>query len=344
MTQLHEVDQNSTLSEKELCPEKFLAGQKQAFARDIERLKARSNEFTTVPCPACGNADSPVIFKKFSFTYRSCPQCQTLYMNPRPTPDLLAEYYANSENYRYWAEYIFPASEKSRREKIHRPRLLRVLEYCQRHNVPTRTLLEVGPGFGTFSSLVMESEQFNRVVAVEPTPEMAAACRSRGVEVFPHRVEDLGKCIGAMDVAVAFEVVEHLFEPRAFIEAMAAQLSPNGLLVLSCPNGLGFDISTLGPRSLAVDAEHINLFNPESLSHLVANCGFEVLEVSTPGRLDAEFVREAVLAGKYRLADNPFLRLVLIDEWPRLGEPFQAFLAENGLSSHMWLAARKLEV
>ena len=34
-------------------------------------------------------------------------------------------------------------------------------------------------------------------------------------------------------------------------------------------------------------------------------------------------------------------REVLLDEWDTLGWPFQQFLAANGLSSHMWLAARR---
>ena len=31
----------------------------------------------------------------------------------------------------------------------------------------------------------------------------------------------------------------------------------------------------------------------------------------------------------------------LIDEWDRLGEPFQDFLAAHGLSSNMWLVASR---
>jgi len=124
---------------------------------------------------------------------------------------------------------------------------------------------------------------------------------------------------------------------------MAHTVAPGGLLVLSCPNGLGFDIATLGADALAVDAEHVNLFNPESLAALVEACGFTVLEVSTPGRLDAEFVHEAALAGTCDLSASPFLKRVLLDEWERLGAPFQRFLADNGLSSHMWLAARRKE-
>jgi hypothetical protein len=111
--------------------------------------------------------------------------------------------------------------------------------------------------------------------------------------------------------------------------------------VLSCPNGEGFDIATLGARALAVDAEHVNLFNPASLERLVASSGFDVLEVTTPGRLDAEFVRDAALRGEIDLTRDGFLKRVLLDEWDRLGWPFQQFLAAHGLSSHMWLAARR---
>ncbi len=329
------------LSEKELCPDALLAGQEAAFARDIERLKARRHEFVQVPCPACGAGDGVPAFEKFTFDYCRCPHCRTLFMSPRPAPQVMAAYYADSENYRFWAKHIFPASEDARREKIHRPRLARVLEYCATYGIPTGTLMEVGPGFGTFSALAAACGRFGKVMAVEPTPELAAACRERGVTVIERRVEDLQNQGLHVDVALAFEVIEHLFEPGRFLSAMAAQLSPGGLLVLTCPNGLGFDIELLGAASLAVDAEHVNLFNPDSLGHLVTACGFEVLESSTPGRLDAEFVREAVLAGHFSLKDNPFLQRVLIDEWERLGHGFQTFLAENGLSSHMWLAARK---
>jgi len=90
---------------------------------------------------------------------------------------------------------------------------------------------------------------------------------------------------------------------------------------------------------LAVDAEHVNLFNPQSLTSLLENVGFEVLHAHTPGRLDAEFVHDAAIRGEISL--DPFLQRVLVDEWETMGWPFQGFLAENGLSSHMWVVARK---
>jgi SAM-dependent methyltransferase len=168
---------------------------------------------------------------------------------------------------------------------------------------------------------------------------MAAACRSRGVAVVEKRIEEVAGELAGADILVSFEVIEHLFQPGGFVAQCARLLAPGRLLVLSCPNGEGFDIQALGAKALAVDAEHVNLFNPASLGRLLERHGFEVLESETPGRLDAEFVREAALKGEIALA--PFLKRVLVDEWDRLGWPFQQFLAAHGLSSHMWIAARR---
>jgi SAM-dependent methyltransferase len=332
---------SEALSESELCPPNLLAGQEEAFARDVARLRARAAEFVEVVCPACSSAESAPGLVKWDFEYRRCAGCGTLYMSPRPSPEVMGSYYANSENYAYWAEHIFPASEAARRDKVHRPWLERVAGYCDRFGVPRGTLVEVGPGFGTFSALAQESGLFSDVVAVEPTPQLAAACRERGVRVVELPVEAVADEVSSADVMVAFEVIEHLFEPAVFLAQCARLLAPGRLLVLSCPNGQGFDIAELGAESLAVDPEHVNLFNPHSLGLLLARSGFEVLEASTPGRLDAEFVHDAIAAGRH-VASGPLLQRVLVDEWDRLGDSFQRFLADNGLSSHMWVVSRRV--
>lgn len=329
------------LSESELCPDHLLRGQEEAFARDIERLQARAGEFVRVDCPACGRRDAEPTLEKHTFTYVTCRSCATLYMDPRPSPAVMNDYYRDSENYRYWGKYIFPASEESRREKLHKPWLDRIVSYCERFGVPRGLLVEVGSGFGTFAEVALRSGRFRRVVAVEINPEMATACSARGLEVIAKGIEDVRDELDLVDVVAGFEVIEHVFEPRVLLQQCARLMKPGALLVLSCPNGQGFDISLLGATSLAIDPEHVNLFNPNAIQILLDSCGFDLIDATTPGRLDAEFVRTAVLDGKFDVSRDPFLRRVLIDEWDRLGWPFQQFLADNGLSSHMWLVARR---
>lgn len=316
--------------------------QEQAYARDLERLRKRLPEFVHAACPACDEDRSQPAFEKYGFAFRRCQDCRTLYMCPRPTPQIMAGYYGNSDNYRFWAQHIFPASEENRRERIHRPMLSYIVAACERHGVARKTLVEVGPGFGTFISLARESGSFESVIAIERTPEMAKACRDRGVLVIERAVEDVSpEEVGEADVLVSFEVIEHLFDPGAFLRSAARLVRPGGLLVLTCPNGEGFDTAMLGALSGQVDSEHVNLFNPDSLSGLLNRSGFEVLEKETPGRLDAELVRDAALEDKLDFTGNPFLKKVLLDEWERLGDPFQAFLAANGLSGHLRILARR---
>ncbi len=332
----------AAMQENDIRPEVLRRGQAEAYARDLVKLQRRLPEFVRVNCPACDADRATAAFQKYDFQFQRCGRCQTIYMSPRPTPEIMGAYYGNSENYQYWAERIFPASEAARREKIHRPMLEYIVAACVQHSVPRELLLEVGPGFGTFAALALHARAFRRIVAIERTPQMAQACRERGVEVIEQAVEDVSlAATGLANVVVSFEVIEHLFEPRGYIERCAALLSSGGLLVLTCPNGMGFDIATLGPKSSAVDSEHVNLFNPGSLSALLERSGFEVLEATTPGRLDAEFVRASVLAGETDIAADPLLRRVLLEEWDSLGAPFQQFLAARSLSSHMRILARR---
>ncbi len=329
------------MKENDIRPAELMAGQAERHAADIRRMLARRAEFVEVDCPACGGGRRELAFVKHDLRFQACKDCETIYESPRPTPSVLAKLYAESENYAYWANHIFPASEEVRRNEIFKPRAARVAAICDSQGVRGGTLLEVGSGFGTFCEEARRLGRFERVIAVEPTPDCAEKCRQRGLDVIEKPVEQIDPASLTANVVASFEVIEHLFSPRDFIRSCHRVLVPGGLLVLSCPNVKGFDVALLRELSSTVDTEHLNLFHPRSLGQLLDRNGFEVLEVSTPGKLDAELVRKEVVAGRFSLEGRPLLQHLLMDEWERWGNPFQDFLVENGLSSHMWIVARR---
>lgn len=330
----------TTLKEEEIRPKALMSEQQRRFANDIARLMKSRAQFVEVQCPSCDGSRRERAWTKYELNYVSCLDCRTIYISPRPPPPVLEDYYKHSENYAYWNDVIFPASEGARREKLFKPRANRLVELCRRHGITGGTLLEIGAGFGTFGEEVKRLRFFQRFLAVEPTPDLARTCRSRGLEVLESPIEKVALPDASIDVIASFEVVEHLFAPHEILQKARALLRPGGLMIVSVPSAAGFDVMELREKSGAVDVEHLNYFTPSSLGRLFERCGFKTVETLTPGKLDAELVRTQVLNGEHRLTD-PFLKTVLIDRWDELGTPFQEFLAASGLSSHLWLVARR---
>lgn len=329
------------LKENDIRPDAAMKGQAERLATDVARLLRHKAHFVPVACPACGVDDAGACYQKYGIEFVGCRRCATIYASPRPKPEHLDEYYRLSENYAYWNKHIFPPSEAARREHIFKPRVAKVLDICKRHGVGRGTILEVGAGFGIFCEEMKLVGFFRRVVGIEPTPDLAETCRRRGIEIIEKPIEQVELGQGAVDVVANFEVIEHLFDPRSFLEKCRGLLAEGGIFITTCPNGLGFDIQAMGALSSAVDNEHLNLFNPGSLGGLLESCGFEVLEKQTPGQLDAELVRKQALTGAFDLSGQPLLKRILLDEWDRLGGAFQRFLSENQLSSNMLLVAKK---
>lgn len=332
---------NLNFNENDIRPKDLLEGQKIAVMQDVGMLLSHADKFVSVNCPACNATPAKKKYSKYSFTYLECKSCKTVYTSPRPPAEVLGKFYSNSVNYAYWNKYIFPASEQTRRQKIVVPRVDRILEYCKKYNSPTDSLLEVGAGFGTFCEELLSRKVFKRIVAVEPSPTLAETCRKRGVETIELPIEQVNlKENEKFDVVVNFEVIEHLFSPADFIQQCKRQMKPGALFVVSCPNGQGFDVITLKEKSNTIDHEHLNYFNPESIQTLFKSNGFDVLEVLTPGVLDADIVRNTILEGEFNVDDEPFLKQVLIDEWETKGKAFQEFLTANNLSSNLWIIAK----
>ncbi len=334
-------DKNS-FTENEIRPDDLMKQQELCLQEDIAYLKSLKHLFVQVSCPACGKNDSKFQFEKNEVSFCLCNACETLFANPRPSQEAIDSYYKNSKNYEFWNTHIFPASETARREKIFKPRVNALLETIQKFHLQTDTLIEIGSGFGTFCEELKKTNTFNKIISVEPTPSLADTCRKKGLNVISQPVEQIDETTLKADIIVSFEVIEHLFNPSIFLSKCQKLLKPKGMIFLTCPNYFGFDVQILGATSSAIDNEHINLFHPNSIRTLLERCGFRVLEISTPGKLDAELVRKAVLSGKHSKPLSPFLQKILIEEWDTHGALFQEFLRSQKLSSNMQILAQKV--
>lgn len=290
-----------------------------------------------VDCPACGRQNSVPQFEKFGFTYAQCLDCRSLYVNPRPTLEQLEGFYVNSESSRFWVEKFFKPVLESRRSKIFRPRAEFVADLV---GVEDFVVGDIGAGFGLFLEELRSLKPGASCIAIEPSPEMASICRGLNLEVVETIIERVPESVGSFDILCSFELFEHLQNPRSMIEAAYSLLKPGGRLLITTLNGEGFDIQLLWSESKSVfPPHHLNFCNPDSISLLLQDVGFEIEKAETPGALDWDIVETGISRDGVKL--DRFWDHLASHCSDECKAEFQSWLSANNLSSHMRILARK---
>ncbi|MDD1659601.1 MAG: class I SAM-dependent methyltransferase [Methanomicrobiales archaeon] len=313
-----------------------------ALLRDDREKYFRHARFQRVPCPACGSTSQAPAFRKLDFSYETCTSCGTLFVNPRPEREAFTRYSRDSASVRFWATDFYRQTEESRRTLLIRPKAHLVRGMIRDHGpriLPGACTLDIGAGYGVFCEELQAVMRELAVVAIEPSPLLAAQCRKKGIPTIEKFVEDVSSADlgGRIPVAAtSFELLEHLVDPGEFLTRCRNLLPGGALLILTTLNWNGFDLQVLRDRSRSIcPPAHINFFTPASLHTSLERHGFQPLQITTPGRLDVDIASKD-LAG----VTDPFIREILVagDE---VKAKFQEFLREVGMSSHMMAVARR---
>ena len=296
------------------------------------------NRCEEVNCPACSSDQSGFEFEKFGFKYDSCPDCDTLFVNPRPKLEHLEDFYVNSLSSRFWAEEFFKPVAEARREKIFRPRAEHVAELIGGRG--EALVGDIGAGYGLFLEELSKINPDVKPVAIEPSPEMAEICRNKNLEVLELIIEKIEGHEERFDFLCSFELFEHLHTPRSMIASAFKLLKPGGSFLLTTLNGKGFDIQVMWEKSKSVfPPHHLNFCNLESLSSLLEEVGFEVIEAGTPGLLDWDIVEGNIKRGQF--STDRFWNFVAESATDECKSELQSWITRNKLSSHMRILARK---
>lgn len=332
------MNKKKNIDENEIRPHNLVKKLQPFLRKDIKFLQSKLPLFKKVKCPACDSDYSKKYMVKEKFNYQICKNCDTFYLSPRAPLKVLNAFYKNSSTYNFFNKYIYPKSEKARRSKIFLPRIKKIIALCKKYKIKKKpTILEIGAGIGSFCYLAKKSKFFSEIKAIEPSVENVKHARKKGLDVFEGTVEKF-RTKKKYDLIVNFEVLEHLHSPKFFLKLIKKYLKNNGIIFLTCPNGMGFDIQRLKEKSDSIDHEHLNYFNPKSIKILFEKNGYTIINVSTPGQLDANIVKNKIVQKKYKIKKNDFFKKIYNDD--ELVANFQEFLVQNGLSSNMLVVAK----
>jgi len=167
------------------------------------------------------------------------------------------------------------------RKRHHFAGLLGVLETLR----PPGALLEVGSAYGFF--LDEASRRGWQVRGIEPSPHAARHAREQlGLDVASEPLSELATERNSVDAIVMWDVIEHLPDPRATLEAAYAWLRPGGVLGLSTG-----DVKSLTARlhgrgwSLLTPPWHQFYFSRRTMKRLLTDIGFKVVRVGGDGNV-----------------------------------------------------------
>ncbi len=326
------------MKENDIRPKNIFAqytdmGEKDALLLD-------QSDSTDIPCPACASDSKNRVFSKWGFEYALCGNCRTLYQSPRPSEKAFAEFYQKSPFLKYWAKTIFPAIAIKRKATLFKDKADDIIELCKTTGFKPDCVADIGAGYGLFLEVWKERYPETKLFAVEPNPDHAQVCRDKNFivsECFAEQAEELNDKI---DLAVSFEVIEHVIDPYGFCQSIKKLLRKNGRIVLTGLAVDGFDIQVLGKNSKSIfPPHHINFISVKGFQLLLERVGFSNINVFTPGKLDVDIVKNAYEDNQDLLSDNRFVRSLLESD-SKTRASFQDFLKTNNLSSHCWAYAQ----
>ena len=282
-----------------------------------------SSELESVDaCPYCGSHTRTLSYhgvQDWSFygargrwDYHECLQCQTIYLDPRPTEASIGQAYASYYTHQS-ADGAGDASFISRLKlaclsrrlktnfepRLHLPTFLSPLlnlvgvfisvpfglEALSRL-APGR-LLDVGCGAGDLMKLAREMGW--QATGIEVDPDAVTFARARGLDVVQGGVQALGSWTERFDCINCSHVLEHVHEPLELLNTMTHLLKDDGTLLLSLPNARSHVRARYGRFWRGLEApRHLAIPTLEALVSRLTQLGyqhiiqFDVYDVTMP--------------------------------------------------------------
>jgi len=235
-------------------------------------------------CLGCGSGRFTALFHSSDRLYHTttkqfsvvrCDECGLERLDPTPLVEELKRYYPDN----YW--FAPGGGAASGMEEAYRRVVLRdhvgFVARALADSAARGPLLDVGCGGGLF--LGMMRERGLRVVGLDFSCQAAGIAWRR--QQVPALAGDLAMAplrAGSFAGITMFHVMEHLYDPRAYLAAARELLAPDGRLVVQVPNAASWQARLLGRAWNGADIpRHLTDFRGCDLEKMLEGAGFQVL-------------------------------------------------------------------
>jgi 2-polyprenyl-3-methyl-5-hydroxy-6-metoxy-1,4-benzoquinol methylase len=236
------------------------------------------------PCLPCCETESRPAYRLGAFEIVACQRCGTARVDPRLRAAVRLERIYNR------AEYFSAAPRRvSRGRRLRRATWRRLIaafhdpDAQQRRAQFIRRLapasgrvrfLEIGCATGHLLRVLADACPEWEVVGIEPSEFASQACRDAGFRVLTGTVEEVQLPDEQFDAICAWNVIEHVDDPRRFLEWIVAHLAPGGHVFLHTPNYGGLMRRLRGAAWFEFKPEyHLYYFTYPGLTRLAESVG-----------------------------------------------------------------------
>lgn len=237
-----------------------------------------------VRCNLCGQDCPRPLLTKFGYDVVKCRNCSLVYVNPRPSRDVVWQRYGD----RYFAEEYLPAQGDPALSCLRHQTVLRELEPYRQLN----RLLDVGCATGLFLLAARKAgwEEFG----LELSAYAAGYAREKlGLNVKQGELAQARFPRTFFDIVTLWDTLEHLFEPMVSLVQIREFLRPGGAIAISTPNLDSISFKLVGEAwSVISPAEHLFYFTRETLAGSLVAAGFQNIRVRVNPGIDPRKVHD----------------------------------------------------
>jgi len=165
--------------------------------------------------------------------------------------------------------------------QLHKPEF----DYAKSYIQSTDSVLEIGCGAGHFASLIEGT-----YTGLDPYSQNPKVIKE---SIHLHQ--------GTYDVVCGFQVLEHVTDPKEFIQSALGFLKPNGLLILSVPSEDSF-LGNIDGWALNYPPHHVTRYTNQCLENIATLFNLECVALYNEPL--AEFHRSLLDDNKYPFINN----------------------------------------
>ena len=232
-------------------------------------MNMNSKKTEEVPCPLCAsNVKAKAYLDFYPYGVVRCKSCNLYYLSPRLTEETMLNLYSKNN---YFEGEGNGYQDYLQQEKSLRATFRQLLINLSDRKLTGGRLLEIGCGYGY---LLDESRNFFKyrvgtdfsATALEYAKNRADRVVQGGIDAVPN--EELFDCI------ISSQVIEHVYDPKKFLQQTLSRLKPKGKVVIATPDMGSFWRYLMGHKWSSFKLpEHILFFDKKTLSSLMKEVG-----------------------------------------------------------------------